>query len=189
MRKSAAALVLALALVLTACGEGGETPKSGASGDPVATWAVPCATPSGAAPATGDDVGELSLACLGGDGTTTPLATGLPTVLNLWASWCQPCRTELPEIEAFHQSAQGKVAVIGVDTTDTASAGRFAAEDFKLTFPSRFDPDGKLLALVGKRTLPVTVLLRADGTVAHVYSGTPLSREALEKLVREHLGV
>ncbi|GLZ80391.1 alkyl hydroperoxide reductase [Actinorhabdospora filicis] len=187
MRKTAVALVIALALTLTACGTGGDTPSS-APDDPQPTWAVPCVAPSGALP-PGDDIGKLALPCLGGDQTATPLANGMPTVLNLWASWCQPCRTELPEVDAFYKAAQGEVAVLGVDTSDTASAARFAAEDFKITFPSRHDADGRLLALTGKRTLPVTVLLRADGTVAHVYNGTPLTRQGLADLVAEHLGV
>lgn len=190
MRKSAVTLVLTLALALTACMPGGATSTDGGSADPTMVWSIPCETPSGALPpGTGDDVGKLALPCLGGEDTPIALATGVPTVLNLWASWCRPCRTELPEVENFYREAAGKVAVVGVNTSDTASAGRFAAEDFGLTFPSRFDPDGRLLALTGKRTLPVTVLLRADGTVAHVYNDSVLNRTELEKLVEEHLGV
>ncbi|HEY1178759.1 MAG TPA: TlpA disulfide reductase family protein [Phytomonospora sp.] len=188
-RIRALAVLAAVALLATACtGPSGDV-DAPPSGEQAADWGVPCPEPSGT-PGGGDAFTALTLPCLGG-GTVTgepmPLASGTPMVVNMWASWCGPCRDELPAIESF--ATKGTVAVLGVNTQDTEQAARAIVEEFALTFPSRFDPDGQLLALLGKRILPATVLITAEGTIAHTYTGPALTEDALAALVKEHLGV
>jgi cytochrome c biogenesis protein CcmG, thiol:disulfide interchange protein DsbE len=143
-------------------------------------------TPSTAAAALPD----LSLTCLGG-GPSTSLRrlTGTPTVLNLWASWCAPCKEELPAFADLARSAAATVRVVGVASLDAPGASRSFAADAGLPFPSYQDKDGDLLRGIRRSRLPATVLVRADGSVADVYQGVPLTDATLRALVRDKLGV
>jgi thiol-disulfide isomerase/thioredoxin len=135
---------------------------------------------------------DLELPCLGGaGGPALPLRrlTGTPTVLNLWASWCQPCRAELPALARLHREAAGKVRVVGVTSEDRPGAALAYAADVDLPFGSLDDPDGRLARALRRTGLPVTVFLAADGAVAEVYQGAPLTDTTLRRLVREKLGI
>jgi cytochrome c biogenesis protein CcmG/thiol:disulfide interchange protein DsbE len=113
-------------------------------------------------PATGGTtLPALSLECLGGGELDLARAPGVPTVVNLWASWCTPCRDELPVLEDFAQAAAGKVKVIGVISK----------------------------AELGLPGLPATYFLDADGAVVYSETGPVASVGELEDLVAEHLGV
>jgi thiol-disulfide isomerase/thioredoxin len=109
-----------------------------------------------------------------------------PMVINLWASWCTPCRKELPEYEAFSRKYAGKVDVVGIDFQETRpDAALRLAEETGLTFPLYGDPDGRMRAI----GLPKLILLDADGKVAHEAYLKITSVGQLEDLVRTHLGV
>ena len=141
---------------------------------------------------------DLELPCLGGAGGTgaagpAPLPlrrlTGTPTVLNLWASWCAPCREELPALARLHRAAAGKVRVLGVASQDRPGAALAYAADQQLPFGSLDDSAGRLARALRRPGLPVTVLVAADGAVADVYQGPPLTDRTLRTLVRTQLGV
>jgi thiol-disulfide isomerase/thioredoxin len=109
-------------------------------------------------------------------------------IINLWASWCTPCRAELPAIQAY--AASGRVRVLGVDTQDTTTGARSTIDDFGLTFPILSDPDRRLLAAVDRSALPATLFVDADGGVRYVYAtGTPLTEADLARLAARYLGV
>jgi thiol-disulfide isomerase/thioredoxin len=192
VRRWAALAGLAL-LPLAACtsspaDDGGAGHHAGAPTQAVGR-AVPCPVATGNA--TGQPrLPELTLPCLGG-GDAVPLRglTGTPTVLNLWASWCAPCRTELPAFQQLSAAAGGALRVFGVDSEDREGSARTFATVAGIRFASAFDEDGKLHRALGKAALPVTVLVAADGRVAQVYSGAPLTYDSLRRLVRDALGV
>jgi hypothetical protein len=79
--------------------------------------------------------------------------------------------------------------VVGVDTEDRDGAAVAYAADRDLPFGSLSDPDGRLLRALRRPGLPVTVFLAADGGVADVYQGRPLTDATLRTLVRDKLGV
>ena len=94
-----------------------------------------------------------------GEGTApVPLRrlTGTPTVLNLWASWCAPCRQELPALARLHRDGAGQVRVVGVASQDRAGAAVAYAADGQLPFASLEDPDGGLRRALRRPGLPVT---------------------------------
>jgi thiol-disulfide isomerase/thioredoxin len=140
--------------------------------------------------ATGSEVPALTLSCLG-DGAAVDLRMlrGEPAVLNLWASWCQPCQTELPAFQRLYATAGSTLRVLGVVTRDNADPAKRLAAALGLRFPSVLDSDSRLQKALGRPVVPMTVLLRPDGRIATVYSGRPLDWTALAALVRDQLGV
>jgi len=110
-------------------------------------------------------------------------------VINLWASWCAPCRDELPAFARLHEAAGSRLQVIGVASRDRPGAAMSYAADAGLPFLSLVDEPGDLGRALRRPALPVTVLLAADGAVVEVYQGAPLTDATLQKLVRDELGV
>jgi cytochrome c biogenesis protein CcmG, thiol:disulfide interchange protein DsbE len=189
VRRAVWALVaLALAAGCTSTGTATAGGTAAAPGAPLAACPAP-GTPSTA----GYALPDLSLPCLGAaDGAATvPLRrlTGRPMVVNLWASWCAPCREELPAMARLSRTAGGRLRVLGVATLDPPGNSASLAADSSLPFPSLTDRDGDLERGLRRNGLPVTVLVRTEGTIAYVYQGPPLTDASLRQLVRDKLGV
>jgi thiol-disulfide isomerase/thioredoxin len=124
------------------------------------------------------------------DGDTATLADyrGRPLVVNFWASWCAPCVTEMPDIEAVHQASGDRVAFVGLSTDFRRSDATAMADKTGVTYDLGYDPDEQIVRRFLTVGLPVTVFVRADGTIATVHSG-PLSEDELRDLVRDELEV
>lgn len=130
-----------------------------------------------------DMLPSLHLPCL----TSGPTITmsdlgGSPVLLNLWASWCGPCREEMPLLQAAHESYGERVAFLGVNTEDTNDAAASLLVDLGITYPQVVDVDGDLLAHLGPPGLPVTVVLDRDGRVADTHIGQ-LDSQGIEELL------
>ncbi len=143
-----------------------------------------------AADTVGRRLPDLTLPCLGpGEEVALRTLTGTPTVVNLWASWCAPCREELPAFARLQRAAGDRLRVLGVASQDRRAAAESFAGD-TVPFPSLLDADGELASEVGARpSLPMTLFVQANGAVVDVYQGGPLTDTALRRLVREKLGV
>lgn len=108
-----------------------------------------------------------------------------PMVVNLWASWCRPCRREMPLFQAFAVKYAGKVDVVGIDFQETRpERARQMVTETGVKYPLYADPDGELRAA----GLPKLILIDAKGRVAHEQYVEISSLAQLEKLVTEHLG-
>jgi thiol-disulfide isomerase/thioredoxin len=186
------ALVALLTLVVTsACSRGRDesgppvtsASNTGAPCVPAATSAAP-ASP-GNHGAGGPKVPDLALACFAGGAEVKLGELRRPAIVNLWASWCTPCRTELPALNTY--ARKGSVLVLGVNTEDSRTGADSIIEE--LGFPNLYDRDGRLLKAIGSLPLPVTLFLAADGTVAHTHRAGALDTAGFERLAREHLGV
>jgi cytochrome c biogenesis protein CcmG, thiol:disulfide interchange protein DsbE len=179
-----------LGVLLAGCtsgGTGGPAPSTAAAD--VQTALEPCPEQPDASAEGAETLPALTFDCLGGGELDLSRAPGTPTVLNLWASWCTPCREELPVMQRFADSAAGRVQVIGVISKDGVPQADSFAADSGVTFPGAFDGDGRLMAELGLPGLPATYFLDADGALVHTETGPVASLDELEGLVAEHLGV
>ncbi len=131
----------------------------------------------------------LAFDCLGGGQLDLGRAQGVPTLVNLWASWCGPCRKELPLLQELTTAAGDRLRVVGVVSKDGLPQSASFAEDAGSTFPGAFDGEGELMAELGLNGLPYTYFLDADGGLVHTERGEVSSVEELQTLVAEHLGV
>lgn len=129
-------------------------------------------------PATRGRVGALSGDSLLEEGRTIGLAdfAGRVVVLNVWGSWCGPCRTEAPDLEFVQQqTAPTGATVLGIDVRDDRAAATDFVRDRGLTYPSIYDPPGRSLAQLGgvpRNVVPLTVVLDRQHRVAAVYLRT-----------------
>jgi thiol-disulfide isomerase/thioredoxin len=188
-RGRGAATALLLAAALAGCGSDEPDATAAPAEPPVENTTVPCPEQPDRPASGGEVLADVTVDCLGGGELAFGRAQGLPTVVNLWASWCGPCREELPIVQQLADEAGDRLKVVGLVSQDPASNGRAFAADAGITMPTGADADGDLAIEQGLRGLPYTYLLRADGSVAHLQLRPVTSLEELEGLVAEHLGV
>jgi cytochrome c biogenesis protein CcmG, thiol:disulfide interchange protein DsbE len=182
-------VVLALAALLAGCTGTAATPSGSASSAAAVNTTTACAAQSDAAASGATTLPKLRFSCLGGGTLDLAKAPGVPTLVNLWGSWCPPCRAELPVLQQFASAAAGRVRVVGVVSKDGKPQAESFASDAKVTFPSAFDGQGELMAGVGIRALPYTYFLDANGAVTYTQVGPVSSLDQLRQLVATHLGV
>ena len=137
----------ALLLLLAACGSGG--------------------SPEAAPTFSLDDVRN--------PGTRVTLPDGEPVIVNFLASWCGPCREELPELERISE----KIAVVGVDVADNRGKAVELLDEAGVTFPVGYDPQREVASGYRVNGMPTTVLVGADGTERERVQG-PVTRATLE---------
>jgi thiol-disulfide isomerase/thioredoxin len=186
MRVRLLALGTVLACVLVGCTSENETPVAA---PPTASVLPACPEQSDEPVAGGTALPALSFDCPGGGEVDLGRAPGVPTVVNLWGSWCGPCREELPLFQELADGAGDRVRVLGVISKDGVPQAESFATDAGVTFPSAFDGEGQLMADLGLNVLPFTAFLDADGRLVHSELGPVESIDELRGLVAEHLGV
>lgn len=186
MPRRFAVLLIAASITLTGCGAAaGSASKSAASLDVVGltTYAINDRHSAPALKGKTFDGTALSLSSVG---------QGKVVVLNVWASWCGPCREESPMLGAAAKSyaAQG-VVFVGIDEADTTSAGRAFATSAGMTYPSFVDPQGALLSklkMLPQMGIPSTLVLDTHGRIAARVIGPTTAAElkqVLDGLVAE----
>ncbi|MFB8247959.1 TlpA family protein disulfide reductase [Streptomyces sp. NPDC001046] len=186
VRRAAAltAGLAATALLVTACGSGGTSGGGGNTNFVTGTDGI-------ATVARGErtQAPELSGKTIAGKTLDVADYQGKVVVLNVWGSWCNPCRAEAKYFAKVSKAYSGKgVQFVGINTRDTSTGAALAFEkDWGITYPSLYDPTGKLLLRFKKGTLnpqaiPSTLVLDRDGKVA-ARSLSALSEERLLKML------
>ncbi|GAB3668680.1 hypothetical protein GCM10027596_39850 [Nocardioides korecus] len=102
---------------------------------------------------------------------------GKPVLVNLWASWCGPCRKEMPILQAAHTRDGQRVQFIGVDTADGAEVAAAFLTKVGVTYPQLSDIDATLVKHLRIPGLPVTVVIGADGAVVERHIGAFAARD------------
>lgn len=146
-----------------------------------------CSSAKQGGPGASSTLPDVTLAGLGSADPAVDLGTLKgPAVVNLWASWCGPCKTELPIYGDFARAYAGKVKVLGVDFQETSTSGAIALlKQSRADYPIVTDPDGRTRAI----GLPKLILLDATGKIAFQEYVEIRSAAQLQKLVADHLGI
>ena len=109
---------------------------------------------------------DAPLRGLGGDLQRLAQWRGKPLVVNVWASWCGPCRAEMASLERLSRLAPGKLAVIGVTTDDDVNLAREFVARAGISFPCFHDTDQNLQRRVfGAAAIPLTLVVDAQGRI------------------------
>ena len=104
-------------------------------------------------------------------------------VVNFWATWCPPCKAEMPGINAFYEAHQAEgLVVLAVNVKEGESLVRPFIEANGFTFPVLLDPAGSVVNQYQVRSFPTTVIIDRDGVVRHIQVGM-ISEEELETAV------
>ena len=146
---------------------------------------IVAAVESGETPAAPD----FELPTLNGDGTLALSSMrGKTVVLNFWASWCEPCKDEAPELQAaWVRHREAGVVVLGLDAQDFRSDARGFIDRFGLTYPNVHDGEGATLNRYGVTGFPETWFINENGRIVEHISG-PVSAEILEENIQRMLG-
>ncbi|MDW3178648.1 MAG: TlpA disulfide reductase family protein [Acidimicrobiia bacterium] len=112
---------------------------------------------------------------------------GRPVVVNIWASWCAPCRTEMPLLQSAADTYAGQAVILGVASNDDPDEAKAFLGELGLTYPNVFDTTGEIRVSLGLTAYPTTYVFDADGTIrARVNGG--ISEQRLAGLIEDALG-
>lgn len=144
------------------------------------------------APKAGFLAPDFTLSTLGGDDVTLSDLRGQAVIINVWASWCSPCRAEMPALESIYQEYGDEgIVLLAVNATnqDNLNQAITFADELGLSFPILIDEQGVVSRLYQVSALPSTFFIRPDGTIEEVVIGGPMSevllRTRVETLLQE----
>ena len=147
------------------------------------------ALPAAAATAPGRGAPDFTLPSLNGPNLRLQEQRGRVVMVNFWATWCGPCRVEMPHLQKLYDKyrASGFV-LLGVNIDEQPAAAAALAGKLGLSFPVLLDTDKKVSRLYDLSTMPSTVLIDRDGRVRHVHRGYRDGYEdTYDKQIRELL--
>ena len=111
---------------------------------------------------------------------------GTPVVVNVWGSWCPPCRAEAPDLGTVSREFGGEVQFVGVDILDTRADARDFILEYDWPYPSIFDPLGAIRDGLGYSGQPITIVYDEKGDVSFEWAGVvtaDLLRREIRKVV------
>lgn len=134
--------------------------------------------------AIGDPVPDRQLPALVGEGTGSIADyRGRWVLVNLWASWCDPCRDEAPELERFWQRFRGRgVSVLGIDVQDNSEDAIAFVRDYQLTYPQLRSVGDERSVAFGSTGVPENFLVDPRGRLALIWRG-PVDERFLDENV------
>lgn len=197
MRNLTAALLILLALVsfLPACASSPDTTDNQTVGPPTVDYTdLPAGIGRGYPLVLVDSESVRSSQVTAGvaapdfvmqfeDGRTIRLSDlrGRPVLLNFWATWCAPCRIEMPDI-VQEANLDNDLVVIAANVQEEIDAIRPFAEEYGMTMPIARDADGKLRDLYQIRGMPTSFFIDRDGNIASIWAGPLVGDQLQEQL-------
>lgn len=123
----------------------------------------------------------------GGNRVSTADLSGKPVILNFWATWCPPCRSELPALDKLYRQYGNEVSFMMIDLTDgyretVEGVKKFISEN-GYTFPVYYDTEGSAAEAYNVSSIPFTVAVGRNGNIVGTHLGA-MSEAALEKLIK-----
>lgn len=108
---------------------------------------------------------------------------GHPIIINFWATWCEPCRVETPDLQSIYvRYADQGLRLIAVNLGENPSQIKNWASNFGLTFDLLLDPEGRIATLYQLRGQPTTYIVDPSGIITHIFYG-PSDRGTLEAAI------
>jgi cytochrome c biogenesis protein CcmG/thiol:disulfide interchange protein DsbE len=161
--------VLSAALLLAACGD----------------------APGGGPVRVGNPAPAYAAETLDGERGTLTQMRGKPVLLNVWATWCHPCRKEIPALEQLHQAYGPRglqVVGVSIDQGDQQQGIREFMREFGASYPVWLDPDGEVATVFSTVGVPNTFLIGPDGQVLWKHVGPVRADDAeLRRLIEQSL--
>jgi peroxiredoxin len=121
--------------------------------------------PGSSGPMVGSPAPDFDLETLSGEHVRLSDMRGKPVLINFWATWCVPCRTEMPFIQTRYEQANGKLAVLAVNYDEPKIDVQQFADELGLTFDVLLDPGAKTQDLYRVHGYPTTYIVDADGII------------------------
>lgn len=131
---------------------------------------------------------DFTLKTLAGETVTLSELKGKKVILNFWATWCPPCKAEMPHMESFYSKLtdEDQVELIAVNVTESEKLGISEVENFvksyKLSFPIPLDKTAEVTRMYGVFSMPTTFMIDTKGRIAQKVIG-PLDEKTLNELV------
>jgi thiol-disulfide isomerase/thioredoxin len=145
--------------------------------------AVAIALPAGCSSAS-TALPDVDIERLDGSETISLADLDGPAVVNLWATWCAPCRREIPAFEEVHQARSDEVRFVGVNVgQDPDVAAEYLAE-VGATYDQFSDSEGYVVTELDTSTMPVTIVIDADGAITTRRNG-PMDVDDLDEAIDE----
>lgn len=134
----------------------------------------------------GEEAPDVQLETLEGEKVHLSDFKGQKVYLNFWATWCPPCREEMPEMQQFHEEYGEEVTIIAVNATATETGGRDKIAQYVkengYTFKVLLDPNNDANSLFRAQALPTTYFIGTDGTIQQAPKVGPMNMSYMKEM-------
>jgi cytochrome c biogenesis protein CcmG/thiol:disulfide interchange protein DsbE len=150
-----------------------------------ALWLAP--DPGRGSPLVGAAAPSLVLPDLSGREVSLASLRGKAVALNFWATWCPPCKEELPAFSAAWKASRGRcLEIVGITEESTWEDAAIEVRRMEIPFPVVMDPEGAVARAYGVTGYPRTYVIDAEGKVRKIFTGM-VTRERLEAALAPHV--
>ncbi len=139
------------------------------------------------APMAGYAAPEFTLTSATGETVSLSDFRGKPVVLNFWATWCPPCRAEIPFFESVGQQYADQVVVLGINDGESLTTINAFMTEFDMTYPVLLDSESRVTIQYRVMALPSTIFIDSDGIIQEVFPGI-VNQAVLESRIEALLG-
>lgn len=133
--------------------------------------------------ALGDRAPDFKVQTMDGEEVNLSDYKGKKVFLNFWATWCPPCKAEMPHMQAFYEEQPEDVEILAVNLEESTEKAADFAKQYELTFPILMDADGTVAETYEVYTIPTTYVLNEDGTVHQKIVG-PMDEPMMQELIK-----